>query len=413
MAGFTKKQEEIIRRSNSRDWYLMINHGAVRAGKTKLDNDLFLKELLRVRKLADEDKIDKPMYILGAVSSNTLRTNILNELSNDYHIDFKFDRHGNFMLLGVYVVTTFTGSISGLSAIRGMTAYGAYINEATLSNKEVFDEILKRCSGRGARIICDTNPDHPKHWLKVNYIDKADGERIIANHFTIFDNNFLDKRYLDNIIATTPSGMFTDRGIYGKWVIDQGAVYRDFNENMYIKSDTVPDLTQGVIFAGVDWGYQHYGSIVVCLAHKNGNIYLLEEYSAQYKEIDWWTDIALDIKRRFGNIRFYCDSARPEHVAHFKRKRLNAVNANKSVLSGIEVVSSFMKLGNFFVVTDKVDKFKTEIYQYVWNEKTGEPVKENDDVLDSLRYAVYNFFLENKDEKHNNNINLKALKGVL
>jgi hypothetical protein len=25
----------------------------------------------------------------------------------------------------------------------------------------------------------------------------------------------------------------------------------------------------------------------------------------------------------------------------------------------------------------------------VWNEKTGEPVKNNDDVLDALRYAIY------------------------
>ena len=26
---------------------------------------------------------------------------------------------------------------------------------------------------------------------------------------------------------------------------------------------------------------------------------------------------------------------------------------------------------------------------YVWNEKTGEPVKEFDDVQDAIRYAIY------------------------
>ena len=26
---------------------------------------------------------------------------------------------------------------------------------------------------------------------------------------------------------------------------------------------------------------------------------------------------------------------------------------------------------------------------YVWNDKTGEPVKQFDDVLDALRYALY------------------------
>ena len=45
---YSQKQIDILRRSVDRDWYMMINHGAVRAGKTKLDNDLFLMELKRL-----------------------------------------------------------------------------------------------------------------------------------------------------------------------------------------------------------------------------------------------------------------------------------------------------------------------------------------------------------------------------
>ena len=48
-----------------------------------------------------------------------------------------------------------------------------------------------------------------------------------------------------------------------------------------------------------------------------------------------------------------------------------------------------MKLGLFYVVKDKVNHFKDEVYQYIWNERTGEPFKEHDDVLDSVRYAIY------------------------
>ena len=211
---------------------MMINHGAVRAGKTVVDNDLFLFELKRAKEQAKKDG-NNPMYILGATSAGTLQTNILKELTSKYGIEFKFDRFGNFTLFGVYVVTTFTGSIAGLKSIRGMTAYGAYVNEATLANEEVFDEIVKRCSGNGARIILDTNPDHPNHWLKKDYIDTADGERIIANHFTLFDNNFLNKRYVENLINSTPSGVFTERGIYGRWTSGEGAVYPDFDKDKH------------------------------------------------------------------------------------------------------------------------------------------------------------------------------------
>ncbi|HFI0038422.1 TPA: PBSX family phage terminase large subunit [Streptococcus suis] len=389
---YHNKQLSILKRALREDWYMMINHGAVRAGKTQLDNDLFLMELRRAKRNAKACGVDNPMYILGATSAGTLRTNILQELSEKYGIDFKFDKHGNFTLFGVYVVTTFTGSVAGLRAIRGMTAYGAYINEATLANKEVFDEIRKRCSGFGARIICDTNPDHPNHWLKKDYIDKADDKSIIANHFTIFDNTFLNQRYIENLIATTPSGMFTERGIYGRWVSGEGAVYRDFKEDMLIPGKDIPidDLT--IYYAGVDWGYEHHGSIVVCGQTTDGRVYLLEEHSAQYQEIDYWVEIAQDIKSRYGNIYFYADSARPEHVARFEREHLKCVNADKSVLSGIEQVAKLMKQGLFFVCSEKVEKFKDEVYQYVWNEKTGEPEKKNDDVLDALRYAIYSKF---------------------
>lgn len=86
--------------------------------------------------------------------------NVLQELTNVFGIEPHFDRHGAFELMGVRVVTTFTGSIGGLGAIRGMKSYGAYINEASLAKEQVFDEIKNRCSAPSARIICDTNPDN-------------------------------------------------------------------------------------------------------------------------------------------------------------------------------------------------------------------------------------------------------------
>ncbi|QIK50613.1 PBSX family phage terminase large subunit [Jeotgalibaca porci] len=384
---YTKKQRNIIKASREKDWFMMINHGAVRAGKTVLDNDLFLFELKRAKKNAEEDGVMTPMYILGSTSAGTLQTNIIREIEDKYAQDIKFDRYGNFTFWGVYVVTTFTGSIAGLKSIRGMTAYGAYINEATLANKEVFDEIVKRCSGLGARIILDTNPDHPNHWLKVDYIDKADGEKIVANHFTIFDNDFLNKRYVDNLIAVTPSGVFTERGIYGRWTSGEGAVYTDFDEKKHYV-DELPEIKK--YFCGVDWGYEHWGSIVVMGEDENGKTYLIEEHAAQHEEIDYWVKVAKDIQKRYGvHIPFYADSARPEHVARFVREGIRAQNANKSVLSGIEEVAKLFKQGRLFVLRSGVSKFNDEIYQYVWNKKTGEPVKENDDVLDAVRYAIY------------------------
>ena len=385
------KQLSILKRALREDWYMMINHGAVRAGKTQLDNDLFLMELRRAKKNALKDGIKKPMYILGATSAGALQTNVLKELSEKYGIDFKFDKHGNFTLFGVYVVTTFTGSVAGLRAIRGMTSYGAYINEATLANKEVFDEIRKRCSGLGARIICDTNPDHPNHWLKKDYIDKADNKSIIANHFTVFDNIFLNQRYVDNLIATTPSGMFTERGIYGRWVSGEGAVYSDFDKEIHvIDEDDVPWKEITKYYAGVDWGYKHWGSIVVIGETDDGRKYLVREYATQHQDIDYWVDIGKTVITEFGNeVPFYCDSARPEYVERFLNEGFFAYNADKSVVAGIALVAKGYKTNTLFIIRQRASRFFDEVYQYVWNDKTGEPVKAMDDVQDAVRYAIY------------------------
>lgn len=384
---YTPKQIEILKRTNTEDFFILGLHGAKRTGKTVINNDIFLRELIRVRKIADKLKIKEPMYILAGVSSKTIQNNVLQEIYNRYQLDIKFDKHNSFTLFGVKVVQAFTGTIGGLGGIRGMTAFGAYVNEASLANEKVFKEIISRCSGDGARIVFDTNPDNPEHWLKKEYIDSK-SDNIISYHFELDDNTFLSPRYIQNIKESTPSGMFYDRDIRGLWVTGEGVVYSDFDSNKHFIND-VDNIEFEAYIAGVDWGYSHFGSIVVFGIDKQNNWYLLEEHAKQFKEIDYWADVALDIKGRYGNINFYCDSARPEHVERFRRERIRAINADKSVLSGIEEVARLIKLGRFFVVSDKVKVFKKEIYNYVWDEKTGNPVKENDDVMDSMRYAIY------------------------
>ena len=73
-------------------------------------------------------------------------------------------------------------------------------------------------------------------------------------------------------------------------------------------------------FAGIDWGYTHYGSIVVVGEGVDGNYYLVDGVAAQFKEIDWWVEQARKLTDIYGNIPLYADSARPEHVARFENE---------------------------------------------------------------------------------------------
>lgn len=393
----TNKQIQVLKSYLNDDWKYMILSGAVRSGKTFIDNYIFMLELRRVHKMALQDGTTNPKYILAGYSNGTIYNNVISELENTFGIEVNYDRRGHFHLFGVEIVPAYTGSVRGIGGIRGMTSYGAYVNEASLATEGVFQEIVQRCSKEGARVIADTNPDNPNHWLKKDYIDNENPEaRIISFHFTLDDNTFLPQDYVKALKAATPSGMFYDRSILGLWVTADGIVYRDFDQRkMVIPKAKLPHIVK--YYCGVDWGFEHKGVITVWGDDAKGNVYMIEEHTSQFKYISYWVNVAKKIQEKYGKgITFWVDSARPDNYSEFLRAGINARNADKARMAGVERVAEYMKLGKFFAVQDNMDQFINEVYQYVWDENTGEPKKDNDDVMDSMRYAIFN---EHKDNQ--------------
>lgn len=389
MADLTPKQKEVWDCFIKEQPKILLASGAKRAGKTFVFILLFLMHIAKYEGQGLS-------FIIGGSTQASIRRNILNDMEEVLGKELKLDKTNAISIFGNKVYCFDGTNADAWKKARGFTAAGALLNEGTALHDMFVKEVISRCSYPGARVLIDTNPENPAHFVKTDYIDK-DGQKlkngklnIKAFHFTLFDNVYLDEEYVESIIAATPTGMFTDRDIYGMWVAAEGVIYKDFNQKIhYVTSEEVAELRFVRYWAGVDWGYEHPGSIVVLGEDDQGDIYLLEEHAKQHEEIDYWVKIAKEIKSRYGNIHFYCDTARPEHIIRFRRERIRAINADKAVISGIEEISRLFKLNKLKVVKDKVDRFKKEIFMYVWNPKTGEPVKEWDDVLDALRYAIY------------------------
>lgn len=397
---YTEKQVQALTTYATQSFKIMILSGAVRTGKTVIDNDIFLMELRRVRKLADENGVKEPIYILAGYSSTTITNNILNPLENKYRIKFQFDRNNAFRLYGVKVIMAYTGNDRGASAIRGSTAYGAYINEASLATESVFHEINNRVSVDGGRIIADTNPESPTHWLKKKYIDRANdpATRTVVINFKLDDNRrFLSDEYISQLKASYGSGALYDRAILGLWTAAEGAVFPDFDDNNYINREELPKMKKYI--AGVDWGYKHYGSIVVIGVDYDENFYLVEEHAKQLKQVEYWVDVAHEMQERYGRkLLFVADSARTEHIDTFNMNGIDTILANKKVDAGIELMAMLIKRKQFRVVRDVLDAtdnrgesisiFEDNIHGYVWDEKKGVVVKEHDDTLDPIRYVI-------------------------
>ena len=387
MDFLNKKQREVVECIRTEDPKILICSGAKRAGKTYLLTYAFLAHVASFRGQGLS-------FILGGATQASLRRNVLDDVESILRQDITLDKTNGFKLFGNKVYSFDGQNSDAWKKVRGFTAAGAFLNEGTALHNDFVKEVISRCSYPGARIFIDTNPENPQHYIKTDYIDK-DGQRlssgrvnIRAFNFTLFDNEALDPEYVESIVKSTPSGMYTDRDIYGRWVSPEGVVYPDFRQELYVSPAAIADMDFERYFAGVDWGYEHFVAVVVCGVRGDGVEVITYIYAAQYEEIGYWADIAKGIKTRYGNINFYCDDARPEHVTRFRKEGIRAINAKKSVLSGIEQVGKGFKTGAL-LITDSSKRFKDEIYQYVWNDTTGEPVKQFDDVLDAIRYAIY------------------------
>ena len=153
---------------------------------------------------------------------------------------------------------------------------------------------------------------------------------------------------------------------------------------------------------GVDWGHEHYGSIVILGVTKDENYYLLEEIAEQQEFVnEFWTPKMLELQEKYPNVIYYADHARQDHIDYSLEQGVCIVNANKSVQEGIELVGSLLKQDKLFFLEDKFIKGKQEMFLYSWKTTTlsgkGEVIKTNDDVLDSIRYAIYTDFKNYND----------------
>jgi len=383
---FHELQKKVIASMKYDNPKIMICSGAKRSGKTYVLTFVFL---MHISKFKDKGY----SFIIGGTTQSSIRRNILNDLESILGKSITLSKDNHFKLFGNKIYCFDGANADSYKKMRGFTSYGAFLNEATTLHDTFIKEAISRCSGEGARIYMDTNPENPTHTVKVDYVDK-DGQRlsngqlnIRAFNFTLYDNTFLNKEYVESIEASTPSGMFTDRDILGIWVASEGVVYKDFNRNIHYIKKANTEFKK--YFVGVDFGWEHYGSMVVVGLGLDGKYYLLKEYAYQHKDIDEWINIAKDIVKEYGSINFYCDTARPDYINKLKVNGIRAINGRKEVLEGISTIATLFKTNKLLILEDNVDIFKKEIYNYVWKTGKDEPVKTNDDVLDSLRYAIY------------------------
>ncbi|MEU8680775.1 PBSX family phage terminase large subunit [Streptomyces sp. NPDC048611] len=387
------KQLASIRGATAR---INIWHGSVRSGKTIASLVCFL---LMVRRAPASGLI----VIVGR-SLQTIERNCLDVLQDptlfgDLAAEVRHTRGATTaVILGRVVHLVGAADARAEGRLRGMTAALAYADEVTLLPAAFFRQLLARLSVPGAKLIGTTNPDSPRHWLRTDYLDRADELDLAEFHFQLADNPSLSEAYVAALAAEF-TGLWRRRMILGEWVVAEGAIYDAYDEQRHVV-DELPAMRR--YWLGVDYGTSNPFSAILLGLGDDGRLYAVNEWrhdsraahrqmtDAEYsRAVRGWLD-ELDVVPEW---TFIDPSAASYSTQLWADGHPGVTRAVNEVIDGIRSVSVTLDSG-LLRIHRSCAGLLSELPNYVWSEEAAargedKPVKKNDHSVDALRYVIH------------------------
>ncbi len=391
---FSIKQYEFLLNSNAR---LNLCSGAVRSGKTFIMNIRWLQYIA----------LDAPPGAVLMMVGKTIRTlenNVLMaspgglfELLGEGN--YKYNRSTGELLIGDRkIICIGAANEASEGKIRGLTLGGALVDEATLIPQNFMNQLLARCSVKGAKLFFSTNPDSPMHYLKSEFMDnpKLVG-KLKQFHFVMDDNPALDPEYVADL-KLMYSGVWYKRMIEGLWVQAEGLIYDMFTSEKHVVA-ALPDSFDRY-YVTADYGTMN-PCVFLLFGVKEDTHYLIKEYyydgrnSQQQKTDAEYADDLQAFLLGYKVTGVAVDPSAASWITELRKRGIFITPAKNEVLDGIRTTSTQIALNKLFVHRACVNTIK-EFGAYSWdlkasNQGEDKPIKENDHSMDALRYYFNTF----------------------
>ena len=383
--NLTKKQLEYINESDAR-WNLKI--GAVRSGKSFVD--IAHTVPYNLISLAEEAGLN----LFMGVSKETIERNVLQPMRELYteEIVGTINNRNIAMVCGVPVYCLGAEKLTQVAKIQGMSVKYCYGDEIAKWNKEVFTMLQSRLDKPYSRFDGSCNPEYPSHWLK-EFIDKPDIDAYIQ-HYTIFDNPYLPKDYVDNLCKEYEGTVYYGRYIQGEWTLAEGLIYPMYKDAI----EAPPDDRAEQYILSIDYGTQNAFSCGLWGKYKD-IWYRIKEYyysgrntGVQKTDEEYAADLDEFIKDVpfVERIKTIIDPSAASFITLLKKRgKYHVMPAKNDVADGIRETATALKKGLIKISPDCTNWLK-EVQGYVWDDTAQDdrPVKIDDHAMDDSRYFV-------------------------
>lgn len=397
----TKKQAEYIREGNHR-WN--VSCGAVRSGKSYLQ----ISYLIPSRILERKDKRGLIVF-LGATRANIER-NILQPIRDLYGdtAATEINSRNYAKVFGARVYCVGADKVSQVAKIRGSEISYCAIDEALDIHEEVFEMLKSRLSLPWSCCDITTNPGKPTHYFK-GFLDSAGDVDIYCQNYTIYDNPFLPPDYVRNLEAEYKGTVWFDRLILGEWTLAEGLIFPNFS----LALEDTPEAPVTEYALSLDYGTSNPFACLLWAKrgdvwHADRELYYSGRDTGQQKTDDEYLQMLTDFAKPaiermkkapvgtgvfdFGpdRIEVIIDPSAASFIALLRKSDYFKPRfANNDVVNGLRETYSAINAG-LIKVNRSCDNWKLEAQSYVWDPDSEEdkPIKENDHLMDAMRYLV-------------------------
>lgn len=301
--------------------------------------------------------------------------------------------------------------------IAGSTLRSLYVDEATTLPETVWNMGLSRLSLPGSRVFATTNPDAPSHWLWQKWLKDAavvlttqgrggtnKGE-VARCRMRMEDNPYLPPEY-KRAMRSSFAGVWAKRYLEGEWVAGSGRIFDMFELDRHVKKVDW-DIKRADQEMALDYGTTHpfaamFGYVLPAWETKTGR------RGSIHVENEWVYDSkimgeSLTDSQYANRLAFWlaANEYRPERVfvppeaasmyAELRSKGWEGIrDADNRVNDGLRMVANLFATDRL-TISPRCERLIDRLPSYSWDEKASEhgkeqPVKENDDECDSLRY---------------------------
>jgi len=276
--------------------------------------------------------------------------------------------------------------------LRGPNLAWVYLDEAAMMPRRAWEIAIGRLRREPGKAWITSTPKG-RNWIYDLFVLNPQPDYGLVRAST-FDNAYLPPELTESLNATY-IGKFREQELFAEFVGFEGLVYENFAPDLHVQ-DRQAEWRSTV--AGVDWGFNNPGVILVIGQDGDGNYHVLdEEYEPRVViagEGDCWVKRAQALMDKWRIERFIADPSEPANIQAFCDAGLPCEPADNTVMPGIAHVASLLEPRDGtprLTISPRCRNLIRELQEYVYPESSRKdaPIKENDHACDALRYALY------------------------